>query len=418
MSSIAKTNISLSKKDLEKNRIPSVASRNIVFYHKATLGQLTINLLSLTMPTSEMPNMVQATIDEINGAYLASNKKNLDLVSSIKGNLIQGLDYLVTSSTTIQLIGIYEGFGAEVGEIFKGTVISSPVSNIVVASAKSVNKTYTLAVGQTILNLGLEYQVGVNPNESIGSIKVFVNGILALRNVDYIEVNSGNGSGSTIQFFTPPVSISHSIAVDFGVMSISDNNSIGAIENLSGAVKKIADDLAIVVGGSSTDYLNSNPSEVERRTFGDYVLGLLTRIGILESKYDVTSALSLYTKTKWQKKSLTGGFVSNSSNVPSLSFNNLVVGKTYRASMQTTIFTWNNGTCDVSLYNGVNVILFNSFDPSDSVSARRTYGSSSVFVATVTTVIAAVASGGSSYLEAADIFIEELPNHEITTLWT
>jgi len=271
MSSIAKANISLSKKDLTKSRIPLVSSRNIAFYHKATVGSLSIDLLALSMP-SEMPTNVQATADEISGARLLINKKNLSLVSSANGPLIQGMDYVVTSSTTIQLIGLYEASGAESGEIFVGTINSAPVSDIVVASARSVDKTYTLAVGQTTLNLGREYEVGMNPNDDIGSIKVFVNGVLAHRDADYAEVDAGSGYGTTISFFAAPVSIPYQVAVDFGVMSISDNDAIGTIESLSGAVIKIAADLADVAGTNITDYLTANPSEVERRTFGDMVL--------------------------------------------------------------------------------------------------------------------------------------------------
>jgi hypothetical protein len=277
MSSIAKVNISLSKKDLTKSRIPPVASRNVVFYHKATAGQLTINLLSLTTPSSEMPTIVQATAAEISGAQLSVNKKNLDLISAAKGPLVQGLDYVVVDSYTISLIGPYQTVGAEAEEIFIGTINSAPISDLVVASAKSVFKTYELAVGQTILNLGYEYQTGVNPSDDIGIIKVFVNGTLARRGVDYDEVDAGSGYGTTIQFKVAPVSIPHKVIVDFGVMSITDNNAIGTIESIAGSIKKIADDLSVVAGTSAEDYLNASPSEVERRTFGDSVLSMLSK---------------------------------------------------------------------------------------------------------------------------------------------
>lgn len=272
MSSIAKANISLSKKDLSKSRIPPVASRNVMFYHKAPLGSLTINLLSLIMPSVEMPTATQATNPEISGAQLMINKKNLELTSSSNGKLIQDLDYIVIDSYTISLIGPYIGVGAEVDEIFVGTINSAPISDLVVASAKSVDKTYELAVGSTTLNLGREYKVGVNPFENVGIIKVFVNGVLALRDIDYTEIDSGNGYGSTLGFYAAPVSIPYSVVVDFGVMAITDNNAIGAIESLGGAIKKIADDLAVVAGTTASDYYSASPSEVERRAFGDMVL--------------------------------------------------------------------------------------------------------------------------------------------------
>ena len=156
MSSIAKSNISISKKDLNKSRILPVGSRNIVFYHKASEGDLSIDLQALNMPAEV--NLSQATLEEINDARLYNNRKNLSLFSSSKGPLIQGLDYIVTSSYTISLIGAVYSGGAEEDEIFAGTINSSPVSDLAVASARSVIKKYTLAIGQTTLNLGREYK--------------------------------------------------------------------------------------------------------------------------------------------------------------------------------------------------------------------------------------------------------------------
>jgi hypothetical protein len=323
MSSIAKANISLSKKDLTKSRIPLVASRNVTFYHKATAGDLSINLLALSMP-SEMPTNVQATVAEISGANLAINKKNLSLVSSANGLLMSGLHYVVTSSTTIQLIGLYAIAGAEVDEIFTGVINSAPVSDLVVASARSVDKTYELGIGLTTLNLGREYEVGMNPNDDIGSIKVFVNGMLAHRGVEYAEVDAGSGYGTTIQFFTAPVSIPYSVAVDFGVMSITDNDAIGTIENLAGAIKKIAVDLANVAGTSESDYYSANPSEIERRTFGDMVLDHENRIDVLENPSAV--AVRAYQSTSAQVIGTVGQVVIYDSKIDTGNLINLATG--------------------------------------------------------------------------------------------
>jgi hypothetical protein len=292
MSSIAKTSISLSKKDLTKSRIPPIGTRNVVFYHKATAGDLTIDLLSLVMPSAEMPSAVQATPDELSSARLTINKKNLNLVSSTKGQLIQNLDYLVVDSSTINLIGPYESIGAEIDEIFIGTIVSVPISDLVTASSRNVVRSYTLPIGQTTLNVAQEFKVNQYSSENIGIVKVFVNGVLAFRNTgnsssvldkDYYEVDSGNGFGSTIEFNIAPISAAHNIIIDFGVQAITDFDAIGTIESLSGSVKKIADDLAVIAGTSSNDYIASNPSEVERRAFGDNVLDLLDRVYALEN---------------------------------------------------------------------------------------------------------------------------------------
>lgn len=421
MSSIAKTNISLSKKDLTKSRIPPVASRNVVFYHKATTGSLTINLLSLITPSAEMPNAVQATAAEISGAQLSVNKKNLSLVSSSKGPLIQNLDYIVVDSATIQLLSPLYASGAENNELFVGTINSAPISDLVVASAKSITKTYTLAVGQTILNLGQEYQVGANPNEDIGIIKVYVNGMLTRRDIDYTEVDSGNGYGTTIQFFVAPASIAYEVTVDFGVMSITDNDAIGAIENLAGSIKKIADDLSIVAGTSATDYYTASPSEVERRTFGDKVLSL-------DSKYDVSSTLTSYTKTKWQKKTLAGSTQGGNTNtlLTDVSFNNLTIGKTYRVTLQANVECYNNGAFSdgnsLVVYNdGVEITRAKGGRHTSSIyGAQYTIGASGVFIAASSQLIAYHATANSNCTNSISgwVMLEELPNHESTVQWS
>ena len=292
MSSIAKTSISLSKKDLTKSRISTVSFSNVVFYHKATAGQKIINLASLTLPSAEMPTVVQATPEELGAARLSVNKKNLRLSSSAKGELIQGLDYVVVDSMTILLIGPYEDTGAEIEEIFVGTVTQVPVSDLVVASSKNVVKSYSLPVGQNTLNLAQEFKVNEFSSENIGIVKLFVNGVLAQRNTgnsstildkDYYEIDSGNGFGSTIYFNTAPSLTPYEIIADFGVRAVTDLNAIGTIESLSGSIKKIANDLAPLAGTSASSYINSNPSDVERRGFGDMVLNHETRVSTVEA---------------------------------------------------------------------------------------------------------------------------------------
>lgn len=423
MSSIAKTNISLSKKDLTKSRIPPVASRNVVFYHKATSGQLIINLLSLTMPSSEMPTATQATAAEISGAQLTINKKNLDLVSSSKGKLIQNLDYIVIDSSTISLIGPYEGVGAEVDEIFVGTINSAPISDLVVASARTVTKSYTLAVNNAVLNLGQEFQVNAFPSENIGIIKVFVNGILAYRNTgnsstnrdkDYYELDSGNGFGTMVVFNVPPVSVAHDIVVDFGVQAITDNNAIGAIENLAGSIKKIADDLAVVAGTTASDYYNASPSEVERRAFGDKVF---------EIENTVQSILN--TKAEIRTKFLINTVSVNTSDISELRFNNLQIGRVYTVRYQ--FYMINSGGNEtftiISILNGGNGIARTRM--TGNFADRSTYsiqGGGVTFTATSPTLVVSFAEtgsgqlvGGSSWDNSWIQLIEELNINPIQT---
>jgi hypothetical protein len=410
MSSIAKSGISYSKKDLIKSRIPPVASRNVTFYHKSPGGELSIDLLALSMP-SEMPTNTQATVAEISGAQLAINKKNLTLKSTANGDLHQGLHYVVTSSTTIQLIGPYAVSGTEPDEIFTGIINSAPIGDLVVASAKSVIKTYELAIGQNTLNLGREYQTGQNINDDIGSIRVYINGVLAHRGVDYNEVDAGSGYGTTIFVIAAPVSLPYQVAVDFGVMSITDNNAIGTLESLSGSVLKIAQDLADIAGTNVNDYVTTSPSEIERRAFGDTVLSL-------NSKYDTTQNLSDYTETKFQTKFLASDLVIGSGNIATLTFNNLVIGKRYRISASSIVISAGDAALGFST-NGTNILYLRT-----RTASNQNVSGSKIFVAqsTVLQAFSNSAAGATFQGEATGSFtwaqLEELPNHEVTTQWT
>lgn len=417
MSSIAKTSISLSKKDLVKSRIPPVASRNVTFYHKATGGQITINLNSLIMP-SEMPSQVQATNDEISGARLALNKKNLTLTSSSNGVLIQGLDYLVTSSYTIQLTGVYTGIGAETDEIFVGSISSAPISDLAVISARDVVKTMTVVIGQTTVNLGNEYKVGANPLEDIGDVRIWINGVLAIRDANYTEVDSGNGFGSTIELIGGPVIADWQLVAEFGVRAVTDQDALGTIESLSGSILKIANDLADVAGTNTTDYLTANPSDIERRTFGDTVLNL-------DSKFDTTQNLSEYTKTKYQRKYLPGNLTANTSPITSLGLNNLVIGKTYRLKVSWKVVsgTGGDGAFNV-VHNGVTILPGSLNVDATATTVAITSADDIIFVASATTITATLSVTGSFTVigngteSGTWIQLEELPNHAVTTDWT
>lgn len=408
MSSIAKTSISLSKKDLTKSRIPPVASRNVVFYHQATAGQTVINLTALTMP-SEMPTQVQITSDELSGAKLATNKKNLELTSSANGVLIQGLHYLVVDGYTIQLIGPYTTVGAELGEIFVGKIVNAPVSDLTVISARDIVKTTTAAVGQSIVNLGNEYQVGANPLENVGAVRIWINGVMALRGIDYLELDpDAAGFGSTIQLINTPTSVPWQIVAEFGIRSVTDQDALGTIESLSGAVKKIANDLADVAGTSSADYLNANPSEIERRTFGDIVLDLNT-------KYDSTRVISDITKTKWQRKILTTAYTS-SQTIPQISFNNLTIGKTYRVTAVVAVSGPGAGGAGL-FYNHDGVTILNIAAGAGTAVDGKS-GGSVIFTATATSLIANAQTNATTIVANSTWGqLEELPNHEITNQW-
>lgn len=124
------------------------------------------------------------------------------------------------------------------------------------------------------------------------------------------------------------------------------------------------------------------------------------------------------TTSLWQKKT-PGVFLGTSGAIPQLSFNNLTIGKTYRLYAQTHIYTQSNISASISYSNNGQTIVLNEYDPSDATSARRTFGSSALFIAATKTVVATVSASGGAGIETDSwVILEELPDHRSTLKWT
>ena len=288
--------ISLTKEDFLESKQFASTARKIIFAHKASGGESGINLLSLSTPPELSANgFVQPPTAEISSSRLLFNKKNFRLISSApeRGELWMHDHYVITSEGFISFLN---GITALPGEIFRGEIIDVPQTAIVTADARSVTRTFQLAVGQTLLNLGALYKVGENltANSQIGSIKVWRNGTLQMRNVgnavaspsadgNYQEYDPANlGTSNQIQFNIAPVGQADEIIVEFGLHVFSGDVEIyGAIEQLYGILFKLAQDAAPAFGNSLSTYLSANPSQVERRQFGDKVFEIRNRVNDL-----------------------------------------------------------------------------------------------------------------------------------------
>ena len=313
MGSITGTeDISLTKEDVLESKQFASTARKLIFAHKATGGESGINLLSLVTPPELAANgFVQPATSEIASSRAIFNKKNFRLLSSINGELWMHDHYVITSEAFISFLN---GITALPGEIFRGEIIDVPQTAIVTADARSITRTYQLGIGQTLLNLGVLFKVGENltANSQIGSIKVWRNGFLQMRNVgnalaspsadgNYQEYDPANlGTSNQIQFNIAPVGQADEIVVEFGLHVFSGDVEIyGAIEQLHGILFKLAQDAAPAFGNPLSNYLTANPSQVDRRQFGDLVLDLLGRIEDLESSSPTpaTATWKKYTKT-------------------------------------------------------------------------------------------------------------------------
>lgn len=284
-----------------KNRIAEVSSgfsipQVIQFAHKFTGGETTFSLLNLTTPTAEMPGFSNPSPSVLAGTGINVNPTALKLyLSSTGGRLIQFDSYKVFG-TTIQFTGNLLTSGMPAGSIIFGEIVTVAANPIVVGDSRFIRKTYSLAVGQTTLNLGFSFKVGVGlgSSDQIGDIKVYRNSAIQLRNVgnavasisadgNYQEVDSGNGYGTSIVFNSAPVGQADVIVVEMGIQVSSGQIQIWSeLERLQGAIQALATDAALAFGNPISNYLSANSTELERRSFGDNIVSLLSRMSVEE----------------------------------------------------------------------------------------------------------------------------------------
>lgn len=304
--------ISLVRKEVKESQAGSIqTTKTLIFKHEASAGDLVIDTTLLTPPAEALANgFIQDNPSSVN---LLVNKKNLKIHSSRGVWLQMHEDFKVTGANTIQLIGNIASLGGALeGEVF--TIYAAPIqaNSILTTDHKKQYQEYLLPEGQTILNLGREYEVNRNPLAQIGSIRVFRNGVgPMLRNVgnaaaspladgNYHEVDVGNGLGTTIEFNVAPSGQDDVIVVEFGLEYAGDFSLVGDMQSMWGSILKLAEDVKDLGPYDITRYINANPSEVERRGFGDILLKLLDltyyseQVAIIQDMYgpDVNAGTS------------------------------------------------------------------------------------------------------------------------------
>lgn len=303
--------ISLVRKEVKESQAGSIqTTKTLIFKHEAGAGDLVIDTTLLTPPAEALANgFIQDNPSSVN---LLVNKKNLKIHSSRGVWLQMHEDFKVTGANTIQLIGNIASLGGALeGEVF--TIYAAPIQSnaVLTTDHKKQYQEYLLPEGQTILNLGREYEVNRNPLAQIGSIRIFRNGVgPMLRNVgnaaaspladgNYHEIDVGNGLGTTIEFNVAPSGQDDVIVVEFGLEYAGDFSLVGDMQSMWGSILKLAEDVKDLGPYDITRYINANPSEIERRGFGDTVISNLARIARLESIPTTIRAGSgaLYTPT-------------------------------------------------------------------------------------------------------------------------
>jgi hypothetical protein len=307
---IQQGNLSLIKREGESNaRGTRLSSKALEFAHEGFEGQRTIDLTDLNVPTRYIQNGFEGnpTSTELMAARIDFFSKRLTLISSYNGRLINRDSYVVTSPTTIQLIGEYETDGGmDTGEVIYGIIEQSEVATI--PKEKIIRRSHTVSAGQTVVPLGITFRVGQGLllGSQVGDILVInESGQPLLRNVgnaaadisadgDFHEVDSGNGYGNTIELNEAPTS-DIKIIVEYGIVSpTGDADFFTHLQKLSSAIIELANDAAFEFHAENDPlrYINASPSEIDVATFGRLVIDNKNDIiGLEQDVIDLETAI-------------------------------------------------------------------------------------------------------------------------------
>ena len=288
MSLTGKSTLSLRKKDVQQQKQAGATYRRVVFAHKASAGETGINLTALVQP-SEMAALgfTNPSTSDLLAANMLFYKKNLTIISSARGTLMQDLSYTVPTSSRIE----FQGFTSLQDEIFTCLLETGVRDGQSIVDASPIIATGELAVGSTDFNVGVPFEVGKYSAQQIGSVLVFRNGAIQFRNPsnstsggNYQEVDNGSGLGTIIRFNNAPAGQSDNIVVWGNLLAERpDGSMMAAIESLAGQLDQMIPTLAALAGVPETNF-QAQPNNQDLKAFGDQVLDHEDRITALETE--------------------------------------------------------------------------------------------------------------------------------------
>lgn len=420
--------INIGKEDFDGLSGSQFASKTLIFAHESVGNELSISLNSLVAPQEYLTNgFNQPSVTDLVGARLGVFRSRLKLYSSIGGRLHENDSYKVTTSSTIQFIGLYKELGGlREGEIIVGYVEQYNDFSKVITDARVKHGTVVVLAGQKEVPLPVTFKYNENESEQLGAVKIHYDGKLLLRNEgniesdlndigNYSELDGGDGLATGVRLnvaFGAPIVLAYEIGV---ISSSADAEVLGQIEALQGQVLAIAQDVAEQVFGeeTATRYLTAPPTTTDRVTFGKRLWEIIS----LAPSF-LTKLKAVFGITYWQLKRMSSN-TSAIGVIPSLTFNNLEIGKTYRVLLHVNF--QGTGQKKIRAENGVAVVAVAEMSAG---STELNQDVMAVFTAsdTILTFFNATSNsqiqGGGSDNEGTFAILEELPNHIETTKWS
>lgn len=249
-------------------------SKDVLFADQRAGGETSINLNSLTTPTT-MSGFNNPTLTELLSANIKKNANNLIVISSHKGALQIKADFTIPTNDKINL-----NFAAQANEVFTFQLRATEAISEVISGSPYVS-TGTLIAGQTDIPLGQAFELNANSSEQIGQFTVKIDGVQMFRNLNNVtaapaaegnyEEVSGGGAGLTnlIRFNVAfPQNVSYSIESLGPILDTNNTGLIQRIEAVEGQLDQVIPTVANLADVPETDF-QAGPSNIDLKAFAN-----------------------------------------------------------------------------------------------------------------------------------------------------
>ncbi len=273
-----KKNSTLRKSTPKESKLLATGVKSIKFWHEATAGETSIPFGSLTLPTAiSTSGLSNPTSSDLLNSNLALFHNNVEVHSSLNQKLMEGLTYVVKNSQ----ITFVNGYEATEGEIFEVNYKNDTIVGTNVVDARPIRADGVLTVGQTDFNVGEAFPTNKYPNAQIGAVKVYMDGVLQMRNVNnataipaadgnYEEVHVTGGFGTIIRFNDSFVGDKVIVVTSEYLAEKPDISQLQLIDSLAGQIDKVIETTAMLAGVPESDF-QAAPNNVDLMAFGDKV---------------------------------------------------------------------------------------------------------------------------------------------------
>jgi len=280
---IGKKNSTLKKAKVNESKLLETGVKNLKFWHEASEGDTSIPFGSLVTPGGiAAAGLSNPSASDISNANLAFFKENVEVRSSLNGDLMIGLTFQVFNNQ----IKFVNGYEAVEGEVFEVKSENNVITGNNIVDAQPLTATGVLSSGDTEFVVGEAFKTNAYPDTQLGEVLVFVDGLVQFRNTanataapgadgNYQEIAATGGFGTVIKFNDTFGSDVNVIVVSRNLIAERPNISMMQyIENVAGQIDSMIPTLADLAGVNENVF-QSSPNNVDLKAFGDKVNNVL-----------------------------------------------------------------------------------------------------------------------------------------------